>query len=108
MVALILTPALCATLLKPIPKAIMRKSAASSAGLTAVFDRSADGYASGVAAFLRHSGRALIFYAGIGVAVVVLFLRAPTGFLPDEDTGVLFAMAQLPPGSDPRAGGQGP
>ena len=31
--------------------------------------------------------------------VVVLFVRAPTGFLPDEDTGVLFAMAQLPPGS---------
>src|SRR4029450_1025425 len=54
---------------------------------------------SGVGAFLRRSGRALVFYALIGAVVVVLFLRAPTGFMPDEDTGVLFAMAQLPPGS---------
>ena len=99
MVALILTPALCATMLKPIPKGHHEKKRGFFGWFNRVFDRNADRYASGVGAFLRRSGRALIFYALIGAVVVVLFMRAPTGFLPDEDTGVLFAMAQLPPGS---------
>ena len=99
MIALILTPALCAAMLKPIPKGHHEKKRGFFGWFNRVFDRSADRYASGVGAFLRRSGRALIFYAIIGAVVVVLFLRAPTGFLPDEDTGVLFAMAQLPPGS---------
>ena len=99
MIALILTPALCATMLKPIAKGHHEKKRGFFGWFNRVFDRSADRYASGVGAFLRRSGRALVFYALIGAVVVVLFLRAPTGFLPDEDTGVLFAMAQLPPGS---------
>ena len=99
MVALILTPALCATMLKPMPKGHHANKRGFFGWFNRVFERSADRYASSVGAFLRHSGRALIPYARIGVAVVVLFLRAPTGFLPDEDTGMLFAMAQLPPGS---------
>ena len=99
MIALILTPALCATMLKPIPKGHHEKKRGFFGWFNRVFDRKADRYASGVGAFLRRSGRALIFYALIGAVVVVLFVRAPTGFLPDEDTGVLFAMAQLPPGS---------
>ena len=99
MIALILTPALCAAMLKPIPKGHHEKKRGFFGWFNRVFDRSADRYASGVGAFLRRSGRALVFYALIGAVVVVLFLRAPTGFLPDEDTGVLFAMAQLPPGS---------
>ena len=99
MIALILTPALCATMLKPIPKGHHEKKRGFFGWFNRVFDRNADRYASGVGAFLRRSGRALVFYALIGAVVVVLFGRAPTGFLPDEDTGVLFAMAQLPPGS---------
>jgi multidrug efflux pump len=99
MIALILTPALCATMLKPIPKGHHEKKRGFFGWFNRVFDRNADRYASGVGAFLRRSGRALVFYALIGAVVVVLFVRAPTGFLPDEDTGVLFAMAQLPPGS---------
>ena len=99
MIALILTPALCATMLKPIPKGHHENKRGFFGWFNRVFDRNADRYASGVGAFLRRSGRALIFYALIGAVVVVLFVRAPTGFLPDEDTGVLFAMAQLPPGS---------
>jgi hydrophobe/amphiphile efflux-1 (HAE1) family protein len=99
MIALILTPALCATMLKPIAKGHHEKKRGFFGWFNRVFDRSADRYASGVGAFLRRSGRALVFYALIAAVVVVLFVRAPTGFLPDEDTGVLFAMAQLPPGS---------
>lgn len=99
MIALILTPALCATMLKPIPKGHHAKKRGFFGWFNRVFDRTADRYAASVGAFLRRSGRALAFYALIAIAVVVLFLRAPTGFMPDEDTGVLFAMAQLPPGS---------
>jgi hydrophobe/amphiphile efflux-1 (HAE1) family protein len=99
MIALILTPALCATMLKPIQKGHHAKERGFFGWFNRVFDRTADRYASGVGKFLHRSGRALIFYGFIAVIVVVLFLRAPTGFMPDEDTGVLFAMAQLPPGS---------
>jgi multidrug efflux pump len=98
-VALILTPALCATLLKPVAKGHGVRKRGPFGWFNRAFERSADRYASGVARFLRHSGWALLCYALIGAAVVALFLRAPTGFLPDEDTGVLFGMAQLPPGS---------
>jgi hydrophobe/amphiphile efflux-1 (HAE1) family protein len=99
LVALILTPALCATMLKPIAKGHHEQKRGFFGWFNRKFDRSADKYASGVGTFLRHTGRALIFYALIGAAVVYLFERKPTGFLPDEDQGVLFAMAQLPPGS---------
>jgi hydrophobe/amphiphile efflux-1 (HAE1) family protein len=99
MIALILTPALCATILKPIAKGEHGKKRGFFGWFNRGFDRSADRYARGVASFLHHSKRALLFYAGIAVAVVLLFLHSPTGFMPDEDTGVLFAMAQLPPGS---------
>ncbi|MEA3209076.1 MAG: multidrug efflux pump [Chthoniobacter sp.] len=99
MIALILTPALCATLLAPIQKGHHAKERGFFGWFNRVFDRTADRYASAVGTFLRRSGRALIFYAGIAVVVALLFLHAPTGFMPDEDTGVLFAMAQLPPGS---------
>jgi len=99
MVALILTPALCATLLKPAPKGDQARKRGFSGWFIRAFERGADRYAGGVRGFLRRSGWALACYALIAAAVVALFLRAPTGFLPDEDTGVLFAMAQLPPGS---------
>ncbi|MDB6155453.1 MAG: hydrophobe/amphiphile efflux family transporter [Chthoniobacteraceae bacterium] len=99
LVALILTPALCATLLKPIPKGYHEQKRGFFGWFNRVFDRSADSYARGVGSFLRRSGRALVFYGVIGAAVVFLFMRTPTGFLPDEDQGVLFSMAQLPPGS---------
>src|SRR6185295_5219095 len=99
MVALILTPALCATLLKPMPKGHHVQKRGPFGWFNRAFESGADRYARSVGVFLRHYVLALIPYLAIGAAVVMLFLRAPTGFLPDEDTGVLFAMAQLPPGS---------
>lgn len=99
LVALILTPALCATLLKPVPKDHGINKRGPFGWFNRAFERTADHYASAVGVFLKHYVLSLIPYIGIGAAVVMLFLRAPTGFLPDEDTGVLFAMAQLPPGS---------
>ena len=99
LVALILTPALCATLLKPVPLGHGINKRGPFGWFNRAFERTADHYTNAVAMFLRHYVLALIPYLGIAVAVVFLFERAPTGFLPDEDTGVLFAMAQLPPGS---------
>jgi hydrophobe/amphiphile efflux-1 (HAE1) family protein len=99
LVALILTPALCATLLKPVPKDHGINKRGPFGWFNRGFERVADHYTNAVAVFLRHYVLALIPYAAIGIAVVLLFEHAPTGFLPDEDTGVLFAMAQLPPGS---------
>lgn len=98
-VALILTPALCATLLQPVTKGHHVQKRGFFGWFNRIFDRNADRYQRGVATFLRHTGRALILYGVIGGAVVWMFLRTPTGFLPDEDQGVLFAMASLPPGS---------
>ncbi|OYW75095.1 MAG: hydrophobe/amphiphile efflux-1 family RND transporter [Verrucomicrobia bacterium 12-59-8] len=99
LVALILTPALCATLLKPVPKDHGINKRGPFGWFNRAFERTADHYTHAVGLFLKHYVLALIPYIAIGIAVVLLFMHAPTGFLPDEDTGVLFAMAQLPPGS---------
>lgn len=99
LVALILTPALCATMLKPIPKGHHEKKRGFFGWFNRVFERNADRYAGGVGKFLKHTNFALLFYAIIVAGVVVLFIKKPTGFLPEEDQGVLFSMAQLPPGS---------
>jgi len=98
LVALILTPALCGTLLKPVTKG--RDEHRGFFGwFNRTFDRTADRYVGGVDAFLRRSGRALILYGAIAAVVGLLFVRMPTGFLPEEDQGVLLSMAQLPAGS---------
>lgn len=99
LVALILTPALCATLLNPVAKGQHIQKRGFFGWFNRKFESTADAYTRGVDKFLRHAKLAIIPYLGIAVAVVYLFERAPTGFLPDEDTGVLFAMAQLPPGA---------
>ncbi len=99
LVALILTPALCATLLKPVQKGYHVQKRGFFGWFNRFFDRNADRYASGVAGFLRHTRWAILFYAFICAGVIYFFLRTPTSFLPDEDQGMIFSMAQLPPGS---------
>ncbi|SEN57159.1 hydrophobic/amphiphilic exporter-1, HAE1 family/multidrug efflux pump [Sphingomonas gellani] len=101
-VALILTPALCATILKPHdPKKT------EGDGLLARFfrwfndrfDRGRDRYERGVRSSARRWGRSLIAYALIVLGLVFLFTRLPSGFLPDEDQGVMIALVQGPSGS---------
>jgi len=101
-VALILTPALCATILKPHnPNKNEGKGplARFFRWFNDKFDRGRARYESGVRSTTRRWGRSLIAYALIVAGMVFLFSRLPTGFLPDEDQGVMIALVQGPAGS---------
>ena len=96
LMALILTPALCATLLKP---GTHQTQMGLLGGFNRWFDKMSIGYQKGVHVLLRKISRMMFIYALLLVALGVLFLRMPSSFLPDEDQGILFTMVQLPPGS---------
>jgi multidrug efflux pump len=97
-VAMILTPALCATLLRP-PKAHAAARGGFFGWFNRGFDRTSRVYESAVTRLTRRTLPAMAAYAVLVAGMAVLFVRTPTAFLPDEDQGVLFAMAQLPAGS---------
>jgi multidrug efflux pump len=99
LVALILTPALCATILQPIPKGHHEVKTGFFGWFNRTFERSRDKYHSGVGKVMARSGRWLVIYAAIFVAVGLLFIRMPTSFLPDEDQGTMFIQVQTPVGS---------
>ncbi|MFN3374989.1 MAG: efflux RND transporter permease subunit [Burkholderiaceae bacterium] len=96
--ALSLTPALCATLLKPAPAGHHERK-----GFFGRFNRgfasATQRYEGWVARLLHRAGRTLIVYAAIVGAAVVLYQRLPTSFLPSEDQGNLIVNVQLPPGA---------
>jgi multidrug efflux pump len=99
MVALVLTPALCATLLKnPVP-AEMRHYGGFFPWFNRNFQRVNERYSHSVGHITRRTGRYLLVYLVITVAMGVLFLRIPRSFLPDEDQGVLFTQVTTPPGT---------
>ena len=97
-VALLFTPALCATILRP-PK----RGAGRQRGPFGVFNRGFDrlnrSYLRGVHGAIARPVASLVVFAGIVVVLVVLFLRIPAGFLPDEDQGVMFVQVSAPPGA---------
>jgi multidrug efflux pump len=97
--ALSLTPALCATLLKPMEAGHHLEKKGFFGRFNRGFKRTAKGYEGFVARILRRTGRALVVYLAIVAAVGVLFLRLPTSFLPSEDQGYMLVNVQLPPGA---------
>lgn len=99
LVALILTPALCATLLKPLSTEHHEQKEGFFGWFNAKFDLSVNHYTSSVSGIVRNTGRYLIIYVLIVVGMAVLFLRLPTSFLPEEDQGVFMTMIQLPAGA---------
>ena len=99
LVALILTPALCATLLKPVSGDHHEKKGGFFGWFNALFDRSVEHYSNSVSGILRKTGRYLVVYIIIVGGMAVLFLRLPTSFLPEEDQGVFMTMVQLPAGA---------
>ncbi|AXI60252.1 hydrophobe/amphiphile efflux-1 family RND transporter [Pseudomonas kribbensis] len=100
MVALIFTPALCATMLKAIPKGEHGTPKKGFFGwFNRNFDRSVRSYERGVGNILQRKAPYLLAYILIVVGMIWLFTRIPTAFLPEEDQGVLFAQVQTPAGS---------
>ncbi|MFZ1874131.1 MAG: efflux RND transporter permease subunit, partial [Chania sp.] len=99
LVALILTPALCATMLKPIAKGDHGVTTGFFGWFNRLFEKSTHHYTDSVANILRSTGRYLVIYLLIVVGMGLLFLRLPTSFLPDEDQGMLLTMVQMPAGA---------
>ncbi|MCU4118088.1 efflux RND transporter permease subunit [Variovorax sp. N23] len=97
--ALSLTPALCATLLKPIDQGSHHEKKGFFGWFNRSFSRTAKGYESVVARLLKRAARYLLIYVAIIGAVVVLFRGLPTSFLPQEDQGNIIVNVQLPPGA---------
>jgi len=99
MVAIVLTPALCATFLKPVE----RGDHGSQRGFFGLFNRSfargVDTYQGVVRYILRRSLRFVALYVALFAVAVLVFLRVPTAFLPDEDQGILFTLVQGPVGA---------
>ncbi|EIS7447293.1 efflux RND transporter permease subunit [Citrobacter youngae] len=99
LVALILTPALCATLLKPVSAEHHEKKSGFFGWFNAKFDHSVNHYTNSVSGIVRKTGRYLVVYLIIVIGMAVLFMRLPTSFLPEEDQGVFMTMIQLPAGA---------
>ncbi len=98
-VALTLTPALCATLLKPVVKGHGLARKGFFGWFNRRYDRGAGEYDKVVAFLMRRRVRGMIGYGVLVVVLGLLFARVPTGFLPQEDQGLMYAQVVLPPGS---------
>lgn len=103
LVAMILTPALCATLLKPLHKGEHHGQTGFFGWFNRMFNRNAERYEKGVARILHRSLRCslrwILIYGLLLGGMVFLFLRLPTSFLPLEDRGMFTTSVQLPSGS---------
>jgi len=98
-VAIVLTPALCATMLKPIHKGEGHEKSGFFGWFNRGFERFTSGYESSVGKLLKRSFRVMIIYAVLVGVVAWMFTRMPTAFLPDEDQGIALSMVILPPNS---------
>jgi multidrug efflux pump len=99
MTAMILTPALCATLLKPASHAVPMQRRGPFGWFNRAFEAGALGYQGAVGKILNRGKRFLVTYLAIAAAMAALFVTLPTSFLPEEDQGILFAQVQLPAGA---------
>jgi len=95
LVAMTLTPALCATLLKP-GHAVQR---GFFGWFNRSFERCSSAYEALVGAVLQRSRRSLVVYVLIAAAMAAGYASLPTSFLPDEDQGILMVQIQLPVGA---------
>jgi len=97
--ALSLTPALCATLLKPVEAGHHHAKTGFFGWFNRGFSRTAKGYEQGVARILPHAARYLLIYLAILAGAALMYQRLPTSFLPSEDQGTMLVNVQLPPGA---------
>ena len=104
LVALILTPALTATLLKHRTQEqkdswFARKSQGAKDWFNSRFERMTDRYVNGVSRVVDRKWLFVLIYAGVVVILALLFVRLPTGFLPIEDQGIASVQYNLAPGA---------
>ncbi|MBC2775472.1 efflux RND transporter permease subunit [Rhizobium sp. AQ_MP] len=97
LVAMVLTPALCATMLKPIDH--HKQNRGLGGWFNRNFDRATGGYVSSIAYLLKRPLRVMLMFAIVIGGLSWLFLRLPSSFLPQEDQGVLMTIVQLPNGA---------
>ena len=99
LVAIVLTPALCATMLKPVAKGDHGTQKGFFGWFNRNFDRGSRKYRGAVRGILGRRKRFLAVFAVLVALMAVLFLRLPSSFLPAEDQGVLMAQIQTPVGA---------
>jgi len=98
-VAIVLTPALCATFLKPVHKGHHMAQHGFFGWFNRVFDASSRKYQTGVGGLIKRSKRMMLIYVLVLGGLVLLFMRLPSSFLPEEDQGIIFSLVQLPAGA---------
>ncbi len=98
-VALSLTPALCALMLKPLDGELGAEQRGFFGAFNRGFERMRERYLGGAHHVMGRFGRWLLIYGAVIVAVGVLFMRIPSSFLPNEDQGVSYVVVQTPPGT---------
>ncbi len=104
LVAIVLTPALCATMLKPLKKGEHHVVRTGLAGrffnwFNNGFDRTSGRYQRGVRGILHRPGRFMVVFLALTVVMGLLFVRLPSSFLPNEDQGILMALVNAPVGA---------
>lgn len=97
--ALSLTPALCATLLKPVEAGHHHAKTGFFGWFNRGFAKTAKAYEGGVAKLLPHAARYLVIYLAILAGAGWMYQRLPASFLPNEDQGTMLINVQLPPGA---------
>lgn len=99
LVALVLTPALCATILKPIAKGHHEKKTGFFGWFNRNFNRGRRGYHKSVGFVAKRTFRFMVIYLLIVAGLVFMFKQIPTSFLPDEDQGIMFVQISTPSGA---------
>ena len=99
LVAIVLTPALCATILTPLKQGEHHGKTGFFRWFNGMFERNSARYRNGVVGMLGRSGRFMAIFAALLVVLGVLFVRLPSAFLPAEDQGTLLTMLMAPVGA---------
>jgi len=97
-VALIFTPALCATLLRA-PRADADEHKGFFGWFNRGYDRTSKSYRRGVLGMIKRPLVSMLVFGAIVIVMAGIYLRIPSGFLPDEDQGVMFVQVTAPPGA---------
>lgn len=99
LVAIILTPALCATILKPVTSGTSHNKGGFFGWFNRLFNKFTHHYTDSVDHMLVKTGRYMAIYLLVVVGMGVLFIQLPTGFIPEEDQGIALTSVQLPAGA---------